>query len=398
LILQFVLFPFLAFALVVVTMPLFIKAARRFHLYDEPDESRKLHTGNIPFIGGICFSLVFILVVLLMVWFDGIEIASAQYQKTATMSVYIAEAAFIILLLGFLDDFRDLPFTRKFIFQFFATFFLILGAIRSGVFPKVFDVQNSSIFWNSVGTSISVFWFVGLTNAVNMIDGMDGLAGGTALISAIAMVVLAIFWGNLVLALALLILIGSVAGFLAYNLPPAKIFMGDTGSMFLGFILGIASWLIVDSAPVNMISIFIPIVILGLPITDTTLAFVRRVIRGQNPFSADRFHIHHMLKARFDLSTRATVYSLLGINVILGAGGILIAMVPPHIGWVIVALLIAGMLGFLFLLGYSHLVFTPKAAENPLTDPQPKRNGHAMRANGSGSAHPAVQTGIRKAP
>ena len=377
-------------------MPVFIKVARRYHLFDEPDAARKLHSGNIPFIGGICFSLVFVLVNILMVIFDGIHVVHAQYEKIATMSVYIAEAGTIIFFLGIADDILDLPFTRKFIFQFFATFFLILGAIKSGLFPKVFDVQSSSILLNSFGTTISVLWFVGLTNAINMIDGMDGLAGGTALIASVAMTILAVMWGNLILALALLILIGVLAGFLVFNLPPARIFMGDTGSMFLGFLLGVASWMIVDAAPIRLTSVLIPIVILGLPITDTLLAFTRRIIRGQNPFSADRFHIHHMLKSRFHLSVPATVALLSGINVVFGACGILVAILPELFGWMIAGVLFLAVMSFLSMLGYPRLVFPAKEEPEPVVTFRMKTNGQYAGVNGNGTAASALKPGARK--
>jgi UDP-GlcNAc:undecaprenyl-phosphate/decaprenyl-phosphate GlcNAc-1-phosphate transferase len=393
--LHLLIFPLLAFLLVVLTMPVFIRVAKRYRLYDKPDDDRKLHTGDIPFIGGICFSLAFVIITVVMVWFDGIPLDRPQYHKLATMSVYIGEAACIILFLGVLDDLRDLPFTRKFIFQFFATFFLILGAAKAGVLPKVFDVQSSSILWNSVGTTISVLWFVGMTNAINMIDGMDGLAGGTVLLACGAMAALALLWGNVMLALVLLILIGSIAGFLYYNLPPARIFMGDTGSMFLGFAVGVASWLLMDNAPVRLISVFVPIVILGLPITDTLLAFVRRIIRGQNPFSADRFHIHHMMKARFNLSTPATVYSLLGINVVLAGGGIFVAMLPEIYGWLIIGLLLCIMISLLYLLGYARLVFPVGPLDASAAEVPTKIVGPSNRRNGNGTIS-AAQTSLRE--
>ncbi|MDH7515712.1 MAG: MraY family glycosyltransferase [Bacteroidota bacterium] len=372
---MFPLYPVTACAIALILMPICIRIAYRFHLFDMPDFERKIHKGRIPYTGGLGIIAAFGVVVWIAFAFEGPELQSYQHGIPFTLAVYVAEAAIIVILLGLLDDVKDLTFQRKFLFQFLASFFVIIGAIRSDVFPKVFNVEEADILVNTAGTLISVLWLVGSVNAVNMIDGMDGLAAGTSLIGTAALGLLAFLWGNLALALVAFILAGALVGFLPFNFHPARIFMGDTGSMFLGFLLGVIGWLLIDSAPMKSTIVFVPVIVLGLPIFDTLLAFTRRMIRRQNPFAGDRFHVHHMMKQRFNLSTRQTVLLLYAVAVVYAAFGIAVAVLPSTVGWVLIGSLVVFQVLFLHTLGYTQIIFRVEQAPMLAKDITRKKNG-----------------------
>jgi UDP-GlcNAc:undecaprenyl-phosphate GlcNAc-1-phosphate transferase len=380
-------YPFLAFVLVLVSMPLFIRLAHRFQWFDVPDATRKTHSRKVPFTGGFSIFFAFAASVTVMWFVDGLTILRTEHSHFVPMYLYVLEAGTITFLLGVIDDFRELSFTRKFLFQFFAALFIVLGAIKSNFFPVVFNIVESSVLLNSAGTFVTVLWLVGTTNAINMIDGMDGLAGGTSLMSAVSMGFLATTWGNTILALVLFTLAGALLGFLAFNRHPARVFMGDTGSMFLGFLLGVCGWMLVDSAPVRITTFAIPVLLLGLPVLDTLLAFFRRLIKRKNPFSADTFHIHHMLKLRFGLSDPATVLVLYGASLIFSLSGVAIAFIPDAAGIALVAVLVVAVTASLHLLGYTRLLFPDRAAAGLLDAVRVKSNG--VHANGNGVHSPA---------
>jgi UDP-GlcNAc:undecaprenyl-phosphate/decaprenyl-phosphate GlcNAc-1-phosphate transferase len=375
------LFPVLSFLVVVLSIPLCLRLARRFGLYDEPDDERKLHHARVPYTGGIAIAGSFAAVVTLMWFVEGLDMLPAQPFNYVPIYLYIVEAAFIIFLLGAVDDFKELSSTKKFVFQFLAAIFIILGASRSGMFPEVFSPLQSSVLSNSIGTVITLLWIVGTTNAINMIDGMDGLAGGSALISSVTMGVLATAWGSSLLGIVLFILAGALLGFLLYNRPPARVFMGDTGSMFVGFVLAVCGWLLLVSAPLRPSAFTVPVIILGLPVFDTLLAFGRRLLARRNPFSADTYHIHHMMKRRFGLSTRATVLILYGVTAAYCVAGLAIAFVPETLSWAIVAVVAGGTGGFLHLLGYTDILRGRSARIDDMIAVMPRANG--IHRNGS---------------
>jgi UDP-GlcNAc:undecaprenyl-phosphate GlcNAc-1-phosphate transferase len=350
------LYPILALVLAVTVMPLCIRLARRYGLFDAPDAERKMHAGAVPFTGGYAIVISFALTFTVMWLLEGESFFTAQYASFAPMYMYIAEATLIIVILGIIDDLRELTYSQKFFFQFIASFLMILGAIKSGLFPSVFSIENSGVLVNSIGMVVSLLWLVGTTNAINMIDGMDGLAGATSLISASALAAVAFLWGNPVLGIVLLTLAGAITGFLVFNLPPARVFMGDGGSMFIGFILAFSGWMLVDSGPKDFIAVLVPIIILGLPVSDTLLAFFRRIVRGTNPFVPDLYHIHHMLARRTGLPLRRAVLLLSLIALVYGAAGVAAAVLPTVYGWMLIGAVLAGKFLLLHKLGYTDML------------------------------------------
>lgn len=404
------LYPILALMFAVTAMPLCIRLARRYGLFDRPDEQRKMHADNVPFTGGYGIIVAFAAAMGAMLLLEGAGFFLTRYPNFEPLYLYIGEATLIIVVLGVIDDLRELTYSQKFFFQFIASFLMILGAIKSGIFPSVFGIDDSSVLLNSAGMVVSLLWLVGTTNAINMIDGMDGLAGTTSLISAGALAVVAFIWGNPLIGFVLLTLGGAILGFLVFNTHPARVFMGDGGSMFIGFVLAFSGWLLVDSGPDNLIAAMVPILILGLPVADTLLAFFRRIMRGSNPFSADLLHIHHMVRARFDLSLGRSVAVLSLISIVFAAVGIAVAVLPPLTGWILIGSLVGALFVFLHVLGYTDLVRKGvrrmEYAENHFTAEErsvaqrvlsveeiPALNGkngngfHASRVNGNGKGN-----------
>lgn len=351
------LYPILASILAVTAMPLCIRLARRYELFDAPDAKRKLHEGHMPFTGGYAIVVAFALTFAVMWLHEGAQFFLSQYAGFAPMYLYLAEATLIIVVLGVVDDLRELTYSQKFFFQFIAAFLIIFGASKSGLFPSVFGIESSSVLLSSVGVVVSLLWLVGTTNAINMIDGLDGLAGATSLISAVALAIVSFLWGNPVLGIVLLTLAGAITGFLVFNLPPARVFMGDGGSMFIGFVLAFSGWMLIDSGPRDFTAVLVPIIILGLPVSDTLLAFFRRIVLGFNPFIPDLDHIHHMLARKTGLPVQRALLLLSAIALLYAAAGIAVAVLSPAWAWSIIAATLAGKILLLHMIGYTRMLW-----------------------------------------
>ena len=294
-----------------VATPFVRRLAFKIGAVDVPRDNRRMHDHPIPRLGGLAIFLGFVLTILLFA-----EITMALQG--------ILIGAVIIVALGIVDDIRSVPAKIKLVIQIVAA----LVAVFHGV--AIEAINNPNIFsenpywvlgWWSY--PISVIWIVAITNSVNLIDGLDGLADGVSCISALTMLVLAILLGEGDIALICGTLVGACVGFIPYNLNPAKIFMGDTGSTFLGFILATVSiqGLFKYYA---VISFLVPFIILGLPILDTTVAFTRRILRGQSPMVADRSHIHHKL-IDMGLNQKQAVSTLYIISGVLGLSAVMLA-------------------------------------------------------------------------
>jgi len=271
----------------------------------------------------------------------------------------------IIVILGIFDDIYALPAKPKFLVQIAAA----LVAVWAG--NKIEFLSNPNIFssepywelgWLSI--PISVLWIVGITNAVNLIDGLDGLACGVSTISSMTLLVIALTVSEPDVALLMAALAGACIGFLPYNLNPAKIFMGDTGSTFLGFIL--ASVSIQGLFKFHMIISFaVPFLMLGLPIFDTCFAILRRVSKGQSPMTPDRGHIHHRLidMGFSQKQSVAIAYMLTGMlglaAVLLTSSGELKALI------LIAAIFIVSAIGF-------RLIFSKNDPAEDASSPEPE--------------------------
>lgn len=293
-----------------ISTPVVRTLAFRVGAVDVPKDARRMHDHPIPRMGGLAIFFGFILSVLLFL---------PLTEQLRGMLL----GAVVIVILGIFDDIYALPAKPKFLVQILAALLAVLAGNR------IFFLSNINVFsadpywylgWLSI--PVSVFWIVGITNAVNLIDGLDGLACGVSTISSMTMLVIALMVSEPDVAVLMAALAGACLGFLPYNLNPARIFMGDTGSTFLGFILAVVSIQGLFKF-YTIISFAVPFLMLGLPIFDTTFAILRRLAKGQSPMTPDRGHIHHRL-IDMGFSQKQAVAVLYLISAILGLSAVVL--------------------------------------------------------------------------
>ncbi|MDB5100778.1 MAG: Undecaprenyl-phosphate alpha-N-acetylglucosaminyl 1-phosphate transferase [Cyanobacteria bacterium RYN_339] len=315
-------------------------AAYRLGRVDTPD-ARKVHTVPIPRLGGIAIFFGFVCSVALVEW-----LTPGQLFPHSGPYLGLVAGAASIFLLGIADDLRPLPAKVKLLVQIAAAGLAVYLGVRidflsnpSGgliLLPPMFAVP------------LTVFWLVGITNTINLIDGLDGLAGGVSLIAASTTALIAWQTHQPAITLLALALMGATIGFLRYNWNPAKIFMGDSGSLFLGFTLAALSVIGVLKL-VATAALLVPVLILGVPIFDTAFAIVRRAMQRQPIFSPDRGHLHHRLLG-LGFSQRRSVLIIYGICLLLG--GIALTLTGIKEGIVVlmtaVGLLVWGFSGRIF--------------------------------------------------
>lgn len=276
-----------AYVISYISMPAIIKVAELKEFIDGPDGKRKLQNRFVPTMGGVGIFVAFI--ISYSVWGQAVSLGSFPF--------FIA-ALLIMFLMGVKDDIVELTPFKKFVIQLGASIILVFGGgISLSSFSGLFGIDNLGLVWGSIA---SVVILIAIVNAYNLIDGIDGLAGG---VGVIASGILGIwFWGAGFLSLAILsfALSGALIGFLTFNMYPARIFMGDTGAMSIGFILGYLSieFLILNHGLASQSwhianGEILAISILIIPIIDTLRVIVLRLIKGQSPFKADQSHIHH---------------------------------------------------------------------------------------------------------
>ncbi|MCE5286542.1 MAG: undecaprenyl/decaprenyl-phosphate alpha-N-acetylglucosaminyl 1-phosphate transferase [Pelosinus sp.] len=294
---------------------------------DAPD-ARKVHTRPIPRMGGLAIYAGFILAVFFSMHITN-EIIGLLVGGT------------VILIVGIIDDLKSLPPKVKLFGQIFAAVVLLFFDIRIDWLTNPF---GDMVYVDYLSIPLTILWVVGLTNTVNLIDGLDGLAAGVSTIASITILLVALQQNFGIVAILTAALAGSSMGFLQHNFNPAKIFMGDTGSMFLGYMLAAISVLgTVKSAAT--IALIVPIVALGLPIMDTAFAIVRRYMSGRPIFKPDKGHLHHRL-LEMGLTQKQAVLLMYVISGCLGFSAIILTEVNKGIGAVIIAvILIAAFLG-----------------------------------------------------
>lgn len=293
-----------------VATPAVKSLAHKVGAVDIPKDERRMHKRPIARMGGLAIFLGFIVSVILF------------FPLTIPMRGVLIGGG-IILVLGIFDDIYTLLAIPKFLVQIAAA----LVAVLHG--NKILFLSNPNIFSDNpywvlgyLSIPVTVIWIVAITNAVNLIDGLDGLAVGIATISSLTMLIITMLVSNGVVAVPMAALAGACLGFMPYNLNPAKIFMGDTGSTFLGFILATMS--IQGFFKFHaIISFAVPFLLLGLPIFDTCFAILRRISKGQNPMSPDRSHVHHKL-IDLGMNQKQAVAILYLISAILGLSAVVL--------------------------------------------------------------------------
>ncbi|MDT8341827.1 MAG: MraY family glycosyltransferase [Longimicrobiales bacterium] len=265
--------------------------AVRLGIVDRPG-GRRRHEGAIPRTGGWSVFLA------ALVTLGGITTAGVLPPLLDPASepalIHLGLASLGVFLVGAVDDVRGLPAGAKFAVEVLVAAWLFRSGLGLGSVSLGGGAEFALPVWADL--ALTVFWFVGMANAFNLIDGHDGVAGGVALLALSSLSYAAMLQGNSAIAVPALALSGAILGFLLFNLPPASIFLGDAGSLFLGFALAGLGLLGVREGPGGSIPVLVPLLALGLPVLDTGLAVLRRVLRGVPIFAPDRGHIHHRLR------------------------------------------------------------------------------------------------------
>lgn len=310
-----------AFLISLLSMPLVIKMAYFVGAIDQPDE-RKVHAQAMPRLGGLSIFLAFILCMLFLV----------DLSRPMQGVVYGATIMFIV---GVVDDICALTAKVKLLGQIaaagIAIYYGVVVQFITNPFNGLLDLGLFSI-------PLTLLWIVGITNAINLIDGLDGLAGGVSAIAAATMGIVAFRQGQIEVALTAFIVVAAIGGFLPFNFYPARIFMGDSGSNFLGFILGCLA-IMGTAKSAALISLFVPIVILGIPIFDTFFAIIRRINNRVPIFSPDKDHLHHRLMA-MGMSHRRSVVIIYGISAFFAAIAVTMTVISSPKGTLVLAILL----------------------------------------------------------
>lgn len=324
--------------------------AHKVGAIDVPKDARRMHKKPIPRLGGLAIYGGFLCSILIF------------GQLDETMLCVLLGAA-IIVALGIFDDVLALGAKLKFVVQIVAAAIPVcIGDLQIGLFTNLNPLSDTPfVYLGILAVPVTIIWIVGITNAVNLIDGLDGLAVGVSSIAAITMLAVALLTGNMPIAITMAALAGACIGFMPYNLNPAKIFMGDTGSTFLGYMLATVSIMGLFKF-YAVISFAVPFLILGLPIFDTANAIIRRVAAGRSPMSPDRGHVHHKL-IDMGFNQKQAVAILYAISATLG----LTAVVLTSSGEVkaivlLLAVLAAILVGACIIYGAEH--WSKHASEN----------------------------------
>ena len=297
-----------AFCISVAFTPVIRVLAFKFKVTDVPKDNRRMHKKEMPLMGGLAIFVAFLISTLIFCRLD---------MRIAGMLL----GATLIVVTGIIDDKYEMCAVVKLLLQVSAA----VIAVLSGIEMDYINLFGKIIEFGKFSGIVTVVWIVALTNAINLIDGLDGLSCGISAISSVTLLVSLIHTDTpFGVILMIGILAGSCMGFLPFNFNPAKIFMGDTGALFLGYSLSVLS--IMGYFKLNAIVTFwVPFLVFALPLVDTTFAFVRRILTGRSPFSADRGHLHHRLIDR-GYDQKHAVLILYAVSGISGIAAILMSM------------------------------------------------------------------------
>lgn len=334
----------ISFVLSLGLTPLVRNLAWHYGLVDQPDQQRKIHSSPIPRIGGVAiFAAVILAYALLLV----VRLSSgAIVWADLPLVLRLLPALAVVFGIGLIDDIVSTSPWVRLAAETVAAILAWAGGIQINA------INGYSFSGAVVSLIVTVLWIVTCTNAINLIDGVDGLAAGVSMFASVTMLIAALVEHNFPMALAVVPLAGSLLGFLRYNFTPASIFLGDCGSLTLGFLLGCfgAVW---AEKSTTLLGLTAPLIVLAVPLLDVALAVVRRLLRGQSIFAADDAHIHHKLLSR-GLAPRHLLFVIYGICAV-GSAASLLLMIDHYENrdFVLILVCLSGWLG-LQQLGYSE--------------------------------------------
>lgn len=331
-----------------ILVPIVKKIAIHINAMDEPNE-RKIHKVPMPRLGGLAIFLAFLLGYML-------------YGEISTQMLSILIGSFLLILVGIVDDINPVKARYKLIAQIIAAAIVVLYGDLSFTELSVFGYN---IYFNDFfGALLSIIFIVAITNAINLIDGLDGLAAGISSIYFLTIAIIAFILnriGGLDVIISL-IMLGSTLGFLFHNFPPAKIFMGDTGSLFLGFMISIIALL--GYKVTTFTSLIVPIIILAIPIFDTVFAILRRLLKGQNIGVADKEHFHHQL-LKMKYSPTKSILIIYAIDIAFAAVSIFYILGDNQIA---IAIYVVLMILLLFVILKTDVLFEHKKKNANVTE------------------------------
>ena len=331
-----------------ILVPIVKKIAIHINAMDEPNE-RKIHKVPMPRLGGLAIFLAFLLGYML-------------YGEISTQMLSILIGSFLLILVGIVDDIHSVKARYKLIVQIVAAAIVVLYGDLSFTELSVFGYN---IYFNDFfGALLSILFIVAITNAINLIDGLDGLAAGISSIYFLTIAIIAFILnriGGLDVIISL-IMLGSTLGFLFHNFPPAKIFMGDTGSLFLGFMISIIALL--GYKVTTFTSLIVPIIILAIPIFDTVFAILRRLLKGQNIGVADKEHFHHQL-LKMKYSPTKSILIIYAIDIAFAAVSIFYILGYNQIA---IAIYVVLMILLLFVILKTDVLFEHKKKNANVTE------------------------------
>lgn len=315
------------FLFVALIIPFIKKIAEHVGAMDIPD-ARKVHKKPMPRLGGLGIYLGFLLGYMF-------------FGTPSALMNSILIGSFIIVITGVLDDIKPLKAGIKFIGQLIASSIVVFYGQLVMYEISAFSITIGFGYFSQI---LTIFFILGCINCINLIDGLDGLASGISAIYFLTIGIIGTIQGNTSLDFVLtFVMLGSTLGFLLHNFYPAKIFMGDSGSMFLGFIISIIALL--GFKNVTMTSLIIPLLVLAIPILDTLFAIVRRLLKGESISTPDKFHIHHQLLKR-NLSQRSTVLIIYTIDLLFALASIVYFLKDRKLGYIVYGILLAIVLFF----------------------------------------------------
>ena len=319
----------IAFMLALITTfvitPYTIKLAKKVGAVDTPKDARRINKVTMPRLGGLAIIAGFIVSIIYLLIILSVENTINLLEDNNHMKLIgFLIGGLIISIVCFIDDLRNLPPMAKLITQIIAAIIVVAFGLR---------IQNINIPFlykiglpNAFSIILTIGWIVGITNAINLIDGLDGLSSGVALISCVSMLVIFALNGSPIIAILLITaLAGALSGFLPFNFNPAKTFMGDAGSNFLGYCLAVISIFGVAKT-YTLVVIVAPLIVLALPVVDTIVAIIRRIIKGKSIkaiMMADKGHLHHTL-LKHGFTQKEAVFIMYGVTAALGLFAIIL--------------------------------------------------------------------------
>jgi len=310
----------LGFAIALIIALLITPLVKKFAFWvgaiDVPNQ-RKVHTRIMPRMGGLAIYLAFVISFFAIINFIP---EGTLLGRDLNLLKAILVGGTIIIITGAFDDRFELSAKLKFVLQIIAACIVVFGFNISIEFVSLPFGENMQQINDWIGIPVTILWIVGVTNAINLIDGLDGLASGVSGIAIGTILIMAIIMGFQPVILISTLLLGGILGFLRYNFHPAKIFMGDSGSLFLGFCLAMLS--LISFKQVTLVSFVIPLLIIGVPLSDTFFAIIRRLVNKRPIFAPDKGHLHHRLQD-LGFSHRKTVLLIWGVAAIFGTMAII---------------------------------------------------------------------------